>query len=103
LTQGKQGDVVKRILFLTIFSVLAVMLAACGSTETPTPAATATVPPPTPTSTPLPTATPTATPAPIGVFTSGSLPEAFHKQINDKLAQQAGTFVPSGDPNLAAL
>jgi len=23
----------------------------------------------------------TATPAPIGVFTSGSLPEAFHKQI----------------------
>jgi poly-gamma-glutamate synthesis protein (capsule biosynthesis protein) len=51
----------------------------------------------------MPTATPTATPAPIGVFTSGSLPEAFHKQINDKLAQQASTFIPSGDPNQAAL
>jgi Bacterial capsule synthesis protein PGA_cap len=94
---------VKKILFLTIFSVLAVLLAACGSTETSTPAPTATVPPPTPTSTPSPTATPTATPAPVGVFTSGSLPEAFHQQINDKLAQQAGTFVPSGDPNQAAL
>jgi len=94
---------VKKILFLTISMALAVMLAACGSTQTPTPAPTATVPPPTATSTPLPTATPTATPAPIGVFTSGSLPEAFHKQINDRLAQQAGTFIPSGDPNLAAL
>jgi hypothetical protein len=102
-TQGKQGEVVKKILFLTIFAALAVLLAACGSTETPTPAPAATVPLPTPTSTPPPTATPTATPAPIGVFTSGSLPEAFHKQINDRLAQQAGTFVASGDPKLAAL
>jgi poly-gamma-glutamate synthesis protein (capsule biosynthesis protein) len=94
---------VKKILFPMIGAALAVLLAACGSTQTPTPAATATLPPPTPTSTPLPTATPTATPAPIGVFTSGSLPEAFHQQINDRLAQQTGTFVPSGDPNLAAL
>jgi poly-gamma-glutamate synthesis protein (capsule biosynthesis protein) len=101
LTQGKQGDVVKKILFLTMFTALIVMPAACGSSETLTPTATVTVPPPTPTNTPLPT--PTATPAPIGVFTSGSLPEAFHKQINDRLAQQTGSFVPSGDPNLAAL
>ncbi len=93
----------KKILFLTLGVALAALLAACGSTQTPTPAPTATVPPPTPTSTPRPTATPTATPAPIGVFTSGSLPEAFHRQINEKLAQQAGTFVPSGDPNLAVL
>ncbi len=92
----------KKILFLTLFMALAVMLAACGSAGTPTPAATVTLPP-TPTSTPQPTATPTATPAPIGVFTSGSLPEAFHKQINDRLAQQSGTFVASGDPNQAAL
>jgi hypothetical protein len=94
---------VKKILCLTIFMALAIMLAACGSTETPTPAPTATVPSPTPTITPLHTATPTATPAPIGVFTSGSLPEAFHQQINDRLAQQAGMFAASGDPNLAAL
>jgi len=87
---------VKKILFLTIF----VALAACESPVMPTPAATATTAPtPVPTKTPLPT----ATPAPIGVFTSGSLPEAFHKQINNRLAQQAGMFVPSGDPNLAAL
>jgi poly-gamma-glutamate synthesis protein (capsule biosynthesis protein) len=103
LIRGKQGAVVKKILFLTLGVALAALLAACGSTQTPTPAPTATVPPPTPTSTPRPTATPTATPAPIGVFTSGSLPEAFHRQINEKLAQQAGTFVPSGDPNLAVL
>ncbi len=93
----------KKILFLPIFAALAVLLAACGPTETPTPAPAATAPLPTPTSTPLPTATPTATPAPIGVFTSGSLPEAFHKQINDRLAQQAGAFVASSDPKLAAL
>ncbi len=93
----------KKILFLTIFAALAAALAACGSIDPPAPAATATLPPPTPTSTPLPTVTPTATPAPIGVFASGSLPEAFHKQINDNLAQQAGQFVPSGDPNQAAL
>ena len=37
------------------------------------------------------------------MFASGALPEAFRKQINDKLAQQAGAFVASGDPNLAAL
>jgi poly-gamma-glutamate synthesis protein (capsule biosynthesis protein) len=93
---------VKKILFLTIFLAPAVMLTACGSTNTP-PAATATPPPPTPTTTPLPTAMPTATPAPIGVFTSGSLPEAFHRQINGQLTQQTGKFVPSGDPSLAAL
>ncbi|HTP10666.1 MAG TPA: CapA family protein [Anaerolineae bacterium] len=93
----------KKILFLMIFTVLAVVLIACGSTGTPTPVASSTAPRPTSTRTPLPTATPTATPAPIGVFTSGSLPEAFHKQINDKLAQQAGTFIPSGDPNQASL
>jgi hypothetical protein len=93
----------KKILFLTLFMALAVLLAACGSTDMPTPAPTATMPPATPTRTPLPTATPTATPAPPAVFTSGSLPEAFRKQIDDRLAQQAGTFVPSGDPNLAAL
>jgi hypothetical protein len=94
---------VKKILFLTLLMALAVLLAACGSTKTPTPSPTATVPPPTPTSTLRPTATSTATPAPIGVFTSGSLPEAFHQQINGQLAQPAGTFAPSGDPNLAAL
>ena len=94
----------KKILFLTTLAVLAIALAACAAAPTPasSPTATATVPP-TATSTPLPTATPTATPAPIGVFTSGSLPEAFHKQINDRLAQQAGTYIPSGDPNLATL
>ncbi len=92
----------KKILLLTLLLALAATLAACGSAETPTPAATATVPS-TPTSTPLPTATPTATPAPIGVFTSGSLPEAFHQQINSRLAEQAGTFIASGDPNLAEL
>ena len=92
----------KKILFPTLFMALAVVLIACGSAETATPAATATIAPtPVPTNTPLPT--PTATPAPIGVFTSGSLPEAFHKQINDRLAQQTDTFVPSGDPNVAAL
>jgi poly-gamma-glutamate synthesis protein (capsule biosynthesis protein) len=94
---------VKKILFLAMGMAIAVVLVACGSTETPIPATTATRPLPTPTSTPLPTATPTATPAPIGVFTSGSLPEAFHKQINDRLAQHAGAFVPSGDPNQAVL
>ncbi len=92
----------KKILFLTIFMALAVALAACGSIDTPTPAATATTDPtPIPTKTPLPT--PTVTPAPIGVFTSGALPEAFHKQVNDRLAQQTGTFIPSGDPNVAPL
>jgi hypothetical protein len=94
---------VKKILILTLFMALAGLLAACGAIETPAPTATATVPPPTPTNTPPPTATPTATPAPIGVFTSGSLPEAFHQQINDRLTQQVGTFAASGDPSLAAL
>jgi poly-gamma-glutamate synthesis protein (capsule biosynthesis protein) len=93
---------VKQILFLSIMLMTAVALAACGSGSTPAPTVTATTAPtPVPTNTPLPT--PTATPAPIGVFTSGSLPESFHKQINDRLAQQTGTFIPSGDPNLAAL
>ncbi len=91
----------KKILFLLMAMAVAAMLAACGSTGTPTPPPTATVPPPTATSTPSPT--PTATPAPIGVFTSGALPEAFHQQLNERLAQQTGTFVASGDPNLAAL
>jgi poly-gamma-glutamate synthesis protein (capsule biosynthesis protein) len=102
LTHGKQGDiVVKKILFLLMVMTAVVMLTECGSTETPTPTPTATIPPPTATSTPLPT--PTATPAPIGVFTTGALPEAFHKQFNERLAQQTSAFVASGDPNLAAL
>ncbi len=91
----------KKILLLLMIGVSTLLLAACGVTGTPTPNPTATLPPPTATSTPLPT--PTATPAPIGVFTSGTLPEAFHKQINERLAQQNGAFIPSGDPKLATL
>jgi hypothetical protein len=104
LTQEKQGEVVKKILIPMTFIVLLTLLAACGTsnTPTPTPAATATAKP-LPTKTAIPTATPTVTPAPIGVFASGALPESFRKQINEKLAQQAGTFITSGDPNLAAL
>lgn len=95
---------VKKILIPIIFTVLLTLLAACGTSDTPTatPASTATAQA-LPTKTPIPMATPTATPAPIGVFASGALPEAFRKQINDKLAPQAGTFIASGDPNLAAL
>ena len=94
----------KKILILIVISLLLLVLTACGSTDTPLPtrAATATNKPQ-PTKTAIPTATPTVTPAPIGVFASGALPEAFRKQIDDKLAQQAGNFVASGDPNLAAL
>jgi len=95
---------VKKILILIVISLLLLVLTACGSTDTPLPtrAATATNKPQ-PTKTAIPTATPTVTPAPIGVFASGALPEAFRKQIDAKLAQQAGNFVASGDPNLAAL
>jgi hypothetical protein len=103
LIQGKQGEVVvKKILFPITFIMLLMLLAACGTTETtmPTLAATAR---PLPTKTPIPTATPTVTPAPSGVFASGALPAAFRTQINDKLAQQAGPFIASGDPNLATL
>ena len=94
----------KKILILIVISLLLLVLTACGSTDTPLPtrAATATNKPQ-PTKTAIPTATPTVTPAPIGVFASGALPEAFRKQIDAKLAQQAGNFVASGDPNLAAL
>jgi len=95
---------VKKILFPITCGVLLVLLAACGTADTPTatlaPTATAQ---PLPTKTPIPTATATATPAPIGVFASGALPEAFRAQINDKLAQQAGAFIVSGDPNLATV
>ncbi len=94
---------VKKILMLITVSVLLLVLAACGTTtETTTPTVTATAKP-LPTKTPIPTATPTVTPAPSGVFASGALPAAFRTQINDKLAQQAGAFIASGDPNLAAL
>ncbi len=94
----------KKILRPTLFVALLAVLAACGTTNTalPTPAATATIPSQ-PTKTAVPTATPTATPAPVGVFASEVLPEAVVKQINDRLAQQAGDFVASGDPNLATL
>jgi hypothetical protein len=95
---------VKKILIPITFSVLLILLAACGTPDAPTPthSATATAKP-LPTKTPISTATPTVTPSPIGVFASGALPEAFRKQINDKLAQQAGAFIASGDPNLATL
>lgn len=95
---------VKKILFPITFIVLLMLLAACGTTNTPTltPTLAATAKP-LPTKTPVPTATPTVTPAPIGVFASGALPEAFRTQINGKLAQQAGAFIASGDPNLATL
>ncbi|CAG0931934.1 Capsule biosynthesis protein CapA [Thermoflexales bacterium] len=91
----------KKILFLLLILALATVLTACGSTGTPTPTLTPTIPPPTATSTPPPT--PTATPAPMGVFTSGALPEAFRQQLNERLTQQTGNFVVSGDPNLATL
>jgi hypothetical protein len=95
---------VKKILIPITFSVLLILLAACGTPDAPTPthSATATAKP-LPTKTPISTATPTVTPSPIGVFASGALPEAFRKQINDKLAQKAGAFIASGDPNLATL
>ena len=98
----------KKILIPIIFSALLVLLAGCGTTNastnasTPTLAATATNKPQ-PTKTSIPTVTPTATPAPVGVFASAALPEAFRKQITDKLAQQPGNFAISGDPNLATL
>lgn len=101
---------VKKIPFLLISLALAVTLTACATTELPLPApaqAATTAQAPAKTVTPAPTntppPTPTATPAPSGVFTSGTLPEAFHKQINAKLAKEAGAFVASNDPNLAAL
>jgi len=95
--------VVKKMVFPITFFALLTLLAACGTpTETTTATLTATARP-LPTKTPIPTATATVTPAPIGVFASGALPAAFRKQINDKLAQLAGAFVGSSDPNRAAL
>jgi hypothetical protein len=95
---------VKKILIPITFVVLLTLLAACSAPDAPTATLAATVTSkPLPTKTSIPTATPTVTPAPVGVFASGALPESFRKQINDKLAQQAGAFVASGDPNLAAL
>jgi hypothetical protein len=97
---------VKKLLLPALFMALLAVLAACGTTDTswPTPAATvAATNIPQPTKSALPTAIPTATPAPVGVFASGALPEVFRKQLNDKLAQQTGNFVASGDPNAATL
>ena len=95
----------KKILLLMLFmAVLLVVLAACAAPTTPTaPAATMqpSTPTPAPTNTPLPT--PTATPAPIGVFASGSLPEAMRAHLNTQLPSAANGFVANGDPNLAQL